>query len=251
MKNKIIINADDYGISHDVNEAISLCFEKNYINQTTIMVNMPCLNEAVELAKKNRFDNKVGLHLNLVEGVPLTEDIKSTVLCNDKGIFDSRVMKTPKYRMRLDKKTSYAVAAEIEAQINVFLNLGIGIRHLDSHQHSHVNPSILKILLPILEQYNFCDLRLSRNLPVQEMTGLKRILKSQINAKIHNYNLMHTKTSPVNFGSMNDVSKSRALEGFTEMMVHPIIIDGELKEAFLDETLLDWWKKNFNFFELV
>ena len=50
--NRLIVNADDFGISHEVNEAISLCFMKGYINQTTIMVNMPFFCEAIEMAKK-------------------------------------------------------------------------------------------------------------------------------------------------------------------------------------------------------
>ena len=109
MKNKLIINADDFGISHEVNEAITLCFNKNYINQTTIMVNMPYVDEAVELSKDNGFSDRVGLHLNLVEGKPLTERIRDTIFCDEHGMFISRIMKTPKYRMRLDKKTSECV----------------------------------------------------------------------------------------------------------------------------------------------
>ena len=77
---QIIINADDFGLSKDVNEAIDICIKKDYIQRTTLMVNMPQTLEAVKLAKDGGYLNKVGLHINLIEGIPLTPDIKKTEL---------------------------------------------------------------------------------------------------------------------------------------------------------------------------
>ena len=45
----LIINADDFGKNQNVNKAITECFNKGLINQTTVMVNMPGIYEAVEL----------------------------------------------------------------------------------------------------------------------------------------------------------------------------------------------------------
>lgn len=251
MKNKLIINADDFGISYEVNEAIALCVNRHYINQTTIMVNMPYVDEAVKLSQDNGFSDLVGLHLNLVEGKPLTEGIRDTFFCDDKGMFISKVMKTPKYRMRLDKKISECVHCEIEAQIKAFLELGIGRKHLDSHQHSHVNPSILRILLPLLAKYDFEDVRLSRNLPPGKINGLKKVLKASVNSQITHYNNAHSKREVLGFGSMQDVNDTKTFNGITEMMVHPIIRKGRLSEAFADVSLDEWWDDNETFFELI
>lgn len=49
---KIIINADDFGISHEVNHAVVYCFKNKMINQTTLLVNMDFTMEAVSLAKR-------------------------------------------------------------------------------------------------------------------------------------------------------------------------------------------------------
>ena len=72
----LFVNADDFGLSHEVNMAIVEAFKKGLINNTTIMVNMPGFEEAVRLAEKYGFFDRVGLHLNLFEGKHLTEDIK-------------------------------------------------------------------------------------------------------------------------------------------------------------------------------
>lgn len=251
MKNRIIINADDYGLSHEVNEAIVACFVKHYINQTTIMVNMPYMEEAVKLSISNGFCDKVGLHLNLVEGKPLTEGICDTVFCDKNGFFISDTMKNPKYRMWLDKKTRECVCSEIEAQIVTFLNLGIGIKHVDSHQHAHVNPSILRELLPLLERYGFEDVRLSRNIPAKAISGLKKMLKGLTNKKIISFNNKHSKRNVVAFGSMQNVMDSEEFKEITEMMVHPIMKDGLLVDAFSKNKLDVWWKDNANSFELL
>ena len=246
MKNKLIINADDFGISHEVNEAITLCFNRHYINQTTIMVNMPYLDEAVKLSQDNGFSDRIGLHLNLVEGKPLTEGIRDTIFCDDNGMFISKIMKTPKYRLMLNKKTRDCVRCEIEAQIKAFLDLGIGRKHLDSHQHSHVNPSIINIIIPIMDKYAFEDIRLSRNIPSNEITGFKRIIKNRVNGKILRYNYEHSSLTPLAFGSMRDISISSSLPDVSEMMIHPIMEDGCIKEAFSDDSIESWWKKNQN-----
>ena len=46
----MIINADDFGYSKAVNMAIVDCFKNKTINRSTIMVNMPCADEAVALS---------------------------------------------------------------------------------------------------------------------------------------------------------------------------------------------------------
>lgn len=61
----IIINADDYGKNEEINQAISEAFEKKYITRTTLMVNMPYTDKAVELAKQKGFSDRIGIHLNL------------------------------------------------------------------------------------------------------------------------------------------------------------------------------------------
>ena len=52
----VIVNADDFGMNHNVNLAIDYCFKKNIISSTTIMANMPGFDEAVKLACIGKYD---------------------------------------------------------------------------------------------------------------------------------------------------------------------------------------------------
>lgn len=73
---EFLINADDFGLSEEVNEAIIYGFQQGFLDRTSLMVNMPFCADAVRKARQYGFDDKVGLHLNLVQGTPLTEPIK-------------------------------------------------------------------------------------------------------------------------------------------------------------------------------
>ena len=248
---ELIVNADDFGISQEVNDAVLYCFQNNLINQTTLMVNMPFTEEAVEMAKLNGFDKNVGLHLNLVEGVPLTNGIKSTCLCEN-GEFNGSIMKIRKNRFCLDSKTKKSVSEEIEAQLKKYLSLSIGKKHIDSHQHSHTNPSIISILFPLLEKYRFESIRLTKNIPYKDMNGLKGLYKKAFNHRIVTFCAKNSVyKNVVNFGSIGDVSCSEQLIGLTEMMVHPIMRDGLLEDAFCNLFLEKWWQENNNSFELL
>ena len=67
---KIIVNADDFGISKEVNEGIVKGFQDGIISSTTVMANMPEFEEAMNLAKKNS-KLGVGVHLNVIDGKAL------------------------------------------------------------------------------------------------------------------------------------------------------------------------------------
>lgn len=43
---RIIVNADDFGMSSQINHAIVEAFQKNLISSTTMMANMPAFDEA-------------------------------------------------------------------------------------------------------------------------------------------------------------------------------------------------------------
>ena len=71
----LIIHADDFGINESVSRCIAECIDRGWVSETSLMVNMPYADDAVELARQRGFDERVGLHLNLSEGRPLTREI--------------------------------------------------------------------------------------------------------------------------------------------------------------------------------
>ena len=241
---RVIINGDDFGISQNVNKAICECFAKRYLTGTTLMVNMPYAEEAVEMAREYGFHEAVGLHLNLTSGMPLTEDIKRCKrFCRKNGTFNAHFAQNTMSRLLITKEESRAVAKEIEAQMRRYFELGLAERHLDSHHHVHTDRSVMQVLMPLVHKYNFRSVRLSRNLFLK-MNFLKRIYKSSFN------NSLKSKV-PVTtdyFGSYADL---RNLKGsipdnsLVEVMVHPmydekgVMVDSHETPMRDLDTLLD------------
>lgn len=118
MNKNVIVNADDFGYSSEVNEGIMLAIKMGIISRTTLMVNMPFCDEAVKLSKAQGYWNSVGLHLNLTEGCPLSEDIKHTEFCKD-GVFWKHVHAITRKRS-LTSFERDAVKIELLAQIEKF-----------------------------------------------------------------------------------------------------------------------------------
>ena len=90
---QFIINGDDFGLSEEVNRAVADCFALGLIDRTTLLVNMPLSEAARELAASRGFLGRVGLHINLVEGRPLTVRCRENpVLCDENGLFAGRFL---------------------------------------------------------------------------------------------------------------------------------------------------------------
>lgn len=161
----LTINADDFGKSENVNKAITDCFNLGYIDRTTIMVNMPYALKAADLAESNGFMDKVGLHINLTSGRPLTEQIsKNPEFCDEEGNFTAAFYYSDFKRLHMSKSSVMDIMGEIKAQINMYNELGFTLNHIDSHHHVHTNYPVLKALKKLSHTYSFSSIRLSRNL---------------------------------------------------------------------------------------
>lgn len=141
--NKLIINADDFGLCESVNESIIDCFIQKNITSATLMVNMLSTNHALELAIK--FKLPIGLHFNLVRGKSLTG--VSTLTDQDKNFFSRREL----FKRILKKKINpNDIRAEFLAQLNFCADKNIDFTHFDSDNHTHFNPFIIKSLEKII-----------------------------------------------------------------------------------------------------
>ncbi|MCI1785959.1 MAG: ChbG/HpnK family deacetylase [Bacteroidales bacterium] len=214
----LIINADDFGRTHTINDAIIYCFTNNIINQTTVMVTESSFDEAIQLAKQHNIINKIGLHLNLDEGYPLTKDIKNiNLFCDKNGLFNGAFRNNIKTRIYFsDPLVRKYCCAEIEAQVKKYVSIGSSLMHVDSHHHVHTNLSILKLLLPIAKDYGFKSMRICSNLNDKNIS--KMIYKSFINHIIRKYFV-----TTQYFGSYRTYLQC-GLNDNVEIMVHPDIV---------------------------
>lgn len=144
---KIIINADDFGFSESINRGIIDAYKEGLISSTTIMINMPYAEDAIQKWKDND-SLGLGLHINLTQGSPIANNVKSLV--DDSNVFHNH-RKVEKEEVEVTYEDAYI---EIKAQIEKLLSYHVRIDHLDYHHNIHLNPSIRKALIDLALEYN-------------------------------------------------------------------------------------------------
>ncbi|QIW10648.1 ChbG/HpnK family deacetylase [Francisella sp. LA112445] len=150
MYKKIIICADDFGLSDNVNEGIIRLLEKKVINATSCMSNMAALKRGIPNLK-NIYSNfiDVGIHLNLTEGTPFT---KATSISRNKEFLPlSKLLAKSKLRA-----ISYTdVYNELKAQIDNFIaQWGDLPDFIDGHQHVHHFPIVRKVVIDLYKDFD-------------------------------------------------------------------------------------------------
>jgi predicted glycoside hydrolase/deacetylase ChbG (UPF0249 family) len=128
----LIVNADDFGHSTEVNLGIIQAHEHGIVTSASVLVRRPAAAEAIEYAR-NRPCFSLGLHIDLGEWVYLDESW--TLLYHVVALDEAE-----------------AVREEILRQLAIFRNLaGKNPTHIDSHQHVHLREPVRSIVLKIAE----------------------------------------------------------------------------------------------------
>jgi chitin disaccharide deacetylase len=220
MKNevRIIVNSDDFGISNEVNRAIVTGMEEGLISSTTMMASMPGFEDAVQRAQSNPvLKNRIGLHMNLTQGVPLTDEMKRCkLLCNgDHFTYDRK-----QSLFRLSGEDRKAVYSEIKAQLSRLTDNGITPTHLDSHHHVHTEFGIMQVYLAVAREFGIRKMRLTRNLG--NISTPKKIYKGLYNAYIRTAGGMRTTNWFCGANDFNTMLRGSAMiqAGDYEVMVH-------------------------------
>lgn len=155
---KIIINADDLGISKKVNDTIFELLSEGFISSTTLLANGPAIEDAI--GKIPSYGNcSFGIHLNISEFKPLTNSINLQCLLNNDGSFKKNIQTV--YITRTLKK---AIFMEWCAQIEKIIDFGINISHIDSHNHVHTSPKLFFVLKKLQKKYNIRKVRITKNI---------------------------------------------------------------------------------------
>lgn len=185
---------------------------KGLISDTTMVANGdPEARElAVSLATSNSlFQKRVGIHLNITEGSPLTHDILNCETFIRNGKFFGKINRLHP----LSRQEREAVYQEFNAQIAFFRRTRIPISHADSHHHIHTSPFIAPIAFTVCKQNAISKMRLHRNVGV--ISPIKKAGKW-----IYNQFIQHNFTSTDYFASAEDMKLFTA-DGCIEIMVHP------------------------------
>ena len=207
---RCIINADDFGLNEHCSKAIAQAFRDGLITDTTMMATGEYFDEAVELAKEQGFIDKIGIHLNLTEGEPLTEDIKTC----PRFVTDGRFNKQYNRAKPLDKAEKAAIYKELTAQVEKIQNAGIKITHADSHHHIHTGIFIAPIAAKVCKEHGITKMRLHRNLG--QINVIKRFVKKKYNRWLCKQGFITTDF----FAYIIDIENADIPDN-TEIMVHP------------------------------
>jgi hopanoid biosynthesis associated protein HpnK len=154
---RLVITADDFGLAPEVNEAVEQAHTAGVLSAASLMVGAAATADAV--ARARRMPRlRIGLHLVLVEGWPVTPaaDIPDLVdhsgrLRADLAAFGLAIMARPSVRRQ--------VRREIRAQFEAFRATGLALDHVNAHLHYHLHPVITTELFDIGRDYGMHGLR--------------------------------------------------------------------------------------------
>lgn len=160
---ELIVNADDFGLNANINEAIERCFREGILTSASLMANGKAFDEAVKIAKNTDLD--VGIHFGLVQGKPICNSYQVASLIDHDGKFFSNSKIFIKNYL-LGRISINDIEKELLSQAEKILDTGLLISHLDSHQHLHLLPKILEVINKISKKYSIKFVRLPKE-PIQ------------------------------------------------------------------------------------
>jgi chitin disaccharide deacetylase len=158
---RLIVNADDFGRSHSVNEAVVRAHREGILTTASLMVNEAGFGEAVKWAKENP-KLGVGLHLTLLQGRSALPPEKIPGLVNARGEFSNNPTAVG-MRYFFKRSLREELRAEIHAQLAKFRETGLPLDHVNGHLHLHLHPAIFQILMEDSATLGIRHLRLTRD----------------------------------------------------------------------------------------
>jgi chitin disaccharide deacetylase len=162
---KVIVTGDDFGLALPVNEAIVEAHRSGALTTASLMVGEKFARDAIEKARQHP-SLKVGLHLVVVEGRPVSEPGRIADLVDGSGAFSSNLTRAgfkyffyPGIRKQLE--------AEIRAQFEAFCRTGLVLDHVNAHNHMHFHPTVLRLILKVGKEYGLKAVRLPNEPPIR------------------------------------------------------------------------------------
>lgn len=146
---RLIINADDFGLTLGVNRAIVEAHGHGVVTSATLMANGAAFDDAAQLAKTNP-RLTVGCHVVFVDGRPLLSPEQVPTLVASEGGGEAR-LRNSLGKFARDVFAGRVNISELEGeaftQVRELQNAGIVVSHLDTHKHTHMFKPVLRALL--------------------------------------------------------------------------------------------------------
>jgi predicted glycoside hydrolase/deacetylase ChbG (UPF0249 family) len=233
-RKQLVVNADDFGFTSDVNQGIIEAHRRGILTATTLMANGDAFDDAVRLARENK-SLDIGAHLVLVGGRALAAANRALPSSVPRLLAAMAVGRIHIYE-------------ELAAQLRRILDAGIGVTHLDTHKHTHLAPPVLDEVARVAEKFGIRWVRRPFDLPITAArTGApwgKRATSGAmalLRGRFHHILAQHKCRTTDHFAGFQITGRFRAgelvaliralPEGSTELMCHPGLCTGELRSV--------------------
>lgn len=225
---QLVVNADDFGFTRDVNRGIVEAHRRGILTATTLMATGAAFDDAVGLARENPALD-IGVHLVLVGEPPFPISVAQL--------------------MREMLLGHIRIYEELRAQVRRVRDAGLEPTHLDTHKHTHLLPPVLDAVVRLSEEYKIPWVRRPFDFPLTPATrpaiGWAKQATSQalgvVRSRFARVLARHGCRSTDHFagfqmtGRYNAAELSQLIrtlpEGSTEFMCHPGICGDELRGA--------------------
>lgn len=159
---RLIVNADDFGASEAINEAVLRLADDGIVTSTSLMVSGAAARDAVQIVR-DRPSLAVGLHLAPVDAAPVLPPAEVPLLLEAGGRRLRADFRAAGIRYSLSPARQAQLRAEAEAQFKSFAGLGLPWSHVDCHLHFSLTPAVFRIAVDLATHYGVPALRIPQD----------------------------------------------------------------------------------------
>jgi len=169
MSKRLIVTADDFGRSVEVNAAVEDAHVNGILTSASLMVTEAATADAVARAKRlPRLG--VGLHVTLVDGIPALPPAAIPALVGPDGRF-GRDLVNKGTRIFLDREAQRQAREEMRAQFERFAATGLRPSHVDFHHHYHQHPTLFAMVLDLAVEFGVLGIRIPWEPPLASIAA--------------------------------------------------------------------------------
>jgi chitin disaccharide deacetylase len=223
LHKQLVVNADDFGFTPDVNEGIVEAHRRGILTATTLMANGASFEDALRWARETPTLD-IGCHLVLIGG--------------DSPVSGKPYPATVPQLLAALAKRELRPYDELKAQVRRIVDAGVAPSHLDTHKHTHLAPPVLDAVARLAEEFGIRWVRRPFDFPLNALRGavprMKRLTSDALGLlrrRFHRVLERHGCRTTDHFAGFQITGHFRTAEllqllehlpdGSTELMVHP------------------------------